>query len=164
MGFKDIQTFNSALLAKQIGRILTKPNQLVSKVLMAKYCKKDFVIETDVLKNASWYWQSIMSARYVLKGGSTRSVRDGKSIDILIDSWIPEYDDDKIKKVKPHNCELSTVDQLIHQGQWNTQILHEIFSKEEAEVVGRIPISATQKDDNLSGNTTGLGNTHQPWL
>ena len=33
LGFKDLEAFNKALLGKQVWRLLTKPNLLVSKVL-----------------------------------------------------------------------------------------------------------------------------------
>nr|XP_027096090.1 uncharacterized protein LOC113715987 [Coffea arabica] len=36
LGFKDLQAFNKALLGKQIWRLLTSPNLLMSKVLKAK--------------------------------------------------------------------------------------------------------------------------------
>ncbi|KAL3519842.1 hypothetical protein ACH5RR_017991 [Cinchona calisaya] len=105
MGFKDIQIFNSTILAKQIWRLLTRPNLLVSKVLRAKYYKGS-LMETEVPKNASWYWQSIMSFKDVLKDVLT----------IWLDSWIPEYVNGKIETMKPHNCDIFTIDQLIYQG------------------------------------------------
>lgn len=37
LGFRDLVDFNTALLAKQLWRVITKPNLLVSKVLRAKY-------------------------------------------------------------------------------------------------------------------------------
>ncbi|KAL3521938.1 hypothetical protein ACH5RR_014772 [Cinchona calisaya] len=37
LGFRDIQHFNVALLAKQLWRLITQPNLLVSKVFNSKY-------------------------------------------------------------------------------------------------------------------------------
>ncbi|XP_027166934.1 uncharacterized protein LOC113766966 [Coffea eugenioides] len=37
LGFKDLEAFNEALLAKQLWRIISFPNLLMSKVLRAKY-------------------------------------------------------------------------------------------------------------------------------
>ena len=56
LGFKEIQSFNRALLAKHIGRI-RKPNLLSSKVLKAKYFPNSRIQDCKVTKNASWFWQ-----------------------------------------------------------------------------------------------------------
>ena len=53
LGFKDLKAFNKALLGKQIWRILTKPNLLVSKVLKAKYFLKESILHCIPPKNAS---------------------------------------------------------------------------------------------------------------
>ncbi|XP_027150120.1 uncharacterized protein LOC113750327 [Coffea eugenioides] len=55
LGFKDFQSFNRVLLAKQIWRIIRNPNLLSSKVLKAKYFPKSCIQECIVPKNASWF-------------------------------------------------------------------------------------------------------------
>ncbi|XP_071933824.1 uncharacterized protein [Coffea arabica] len=44
LGFRDLEHFNTTLLAKQLWRILLKLNILVSKVLKAKYMRTDYVL------------------------------------------------------------------------------------------------------------------------
>ena len=39
LGFRDLHEFNLALLAKQLWRLLTRPNLLVSRIMKAKYFK-----------------------------------------------------------------------------------------------------------------------------
>lgn len=56
LGFKDLQMFNKAMLGKQIWRLITKPNLLVSKVLKAKYFPKDSIFKCKITKNSSWIW------------------------------------------------------------------------------------------------------------
>lgn len=53
MGFKDIQAFNRAMLAKRLWRILTKPNLLMSMVLKARHFKHNSSIDANAGWNAS---------------------------------------------------------------------------------------------------------------
>nr|XP_027062915.1 uncharacterized protein LOC113689326 [Coffea arabica] len=59
LGFKDLQLFNKALLAKQVWKLITQPNLLVSKVLKEKYYPKLSVFNSKVPQNASWIWRSL---------------------------------------------------------------------------------------------------------
>ena len=47
LGFRDLEAFNEALLAKQLSRILTSPNLLMSKVIRAKYLKDPNALENN---------------------------------------------------------------------------------------------------------------------
>lgn len=45
LGFKDLISFNKALLAKQSWRILTNPKSLLAKVLKGKYYPHDSFLQ-----------------------------------------------------------------------------------------------------------------------
>lgn len=62
--FRDLETFNLALLAKQCWRLLTMENTLVFKTLKAKYFHRGTFMTATIKSNASYTWQSIPGARY----------------------------------------------------------------------------------------------------
>ena len=62
LGFRDLKSFNLALLAKQGWRLQTNSSSLFSRVYKAKYFPNGDFVEAEVGKNASFAWRSIMAA------------------------------------------------------------------------------------------------------
>ena len=60
LGFRDLEKFNEALLAKQLWRILTNPDLLMSKVMKAKYLAQPQHWERDTPRAASWTWKAYL--------------------------------------------------------------------------------------------------------
>ena len=69
MGFRNLQAFNLALLAKQGWQILTHPNSLVARVYKAKYFTYDDILSSNIGSNPSYAWRSIHNSLRVLKEG-----------------------------------------------------------------------------------------------
>ena len=74
LGFRDLEAFNEALLAKQLWQIISHPNLLMSKVIKAKYLKDTNALETNPPQSASWTWKSIHSAWRLLQRGLRKRV------------------------------------------------------------------------------------------
>ncbi|KAL3521884.1 hypothetical protein ACH5RR_014718 [Cinchona calisaya] len=149
MGFRDIYYFNTALLAKQLWRLITFPNLLVSKVLKAKYWYKDDIFKTKVPNSASWFWQSIMSVREFLERGIRKRVGNGKTINIWEDRWIPNNEDGRLKTKMPDNFQVKLRNQLIRNFRWNKELIFQTFCREYVENILCIPISLAGRNDKL---------------
>lgn len=67
LGFREIQLFNQALLAKVAWRILTKPDSLLARVLKGKYCYNKHFLEVTTPTSFSHGWRGIMFGRDLLK-------------------------------------------------------------------------------------------------
>lgn len=147
LGFKDLQTFNKALLGKQIWRLITKPNLLVSKVLKAKYFPKESIFRCKITKNSSWIWQSLMSVREGIENGIRRKVGNGRNINICEDAWILDNTEGKITSCKPEGCKLRKVEDLISNFRWNYPIIFRTFNKKDADSILKIPISLAGSED-----------------
>lgn len=156
LDFKDLQMFKKALLAKQVWRILTSPNLLVSKVLKVKYFNKVSIFSCKVPKNSSWIWQSLMTARELVANGTRKKVGNGKSIKIWEDAWIPDSPNGKVSTTKPLNGGPERVEELICDFQWNRNLIFRTFNSMDAHRVLQIPISLSGREDcnfwTLSGN------------
>ena len=78
LGLRVLHEFNLALLAKQLWRILTKPNLLMNKVMKALSLWK---MESNGTN--SWCWKSLLRARELLEEGLRKRVGVGKSISLI---------------------------------------------------------------------------------
>ncbi|XP_071933588.1 uncharacterized mitochondrial protein AtMg00310-like [Coffea arabica] len=123
LGFRDLETFNLALLAKQNWRIITNPNLLVSKVLKAKYMKEENWIETQPPSTASWCWKSIHKGGELLQQGLWKRVGDGRTVRIWKDKWIPGSANGCVSNTRPSGCQLVYVDELIEDARWKSDLL-----------------------------------------
>ena len=78
MGFKEIEKFNDALLAKQVWRMLKNPESLCHRVFKAQFFPDCSILEANPLINGSYAWKSILSARDVVRKGMVWRIGDGK--------------------------------------------------------------------------------------
>lgn len=62
MGFRDLESFPVAILAKQVWRLLLEPESLCAKVLRARYYLDGNLLAAAKLKSGSSYsWQSVLA-------------------------------------------------------------------------------------------------------
>ena len=59
MGFKNLQAFNLAMLAKQGWRLISNPNSLVAQIFKARYYSHGDVFHAKLGSSPSYTWRSI---------------------------------------------------------------------------------------------------------
>ena len=90
MGFKEIEKFNDALLAKQVWRMLKNPESLCHRVFKAHFFPDCSILEANSSTNGSYAWKSILSARDVVRKGMVWRIGDGKTVSLKEDKWLPD--------------------------------------------------------------------------
>ena len=66
LGFRDLRSFNLALLAKQGWRLLTNSNTLFSQVYKAKYFPHCNFTKATLGRSPSYAWRSLMAAQNIV--------------------------------------------------------------------------------------------------
>ena len=89
MGFRNINAFNLAMLAKQAWRLLNQQNSLFFRVYKARYFPMCSFLEAKLGSNPSYVWRSILQARDVILIGSKWKVGSGNLVDIACHMWLP---------------------------------------------------------------------------
>lgn len=150
MGFRDIQNFNKATLAKQVWRFLNNKDSLIFKVFSSKYFLTGNMLEIPIPSKCSYAWRSILQSRDVIQKGTVWRVGDGRMIDIWSHNWLPDVgqsrmlsprNDARVEKV----CDLFYTNSKI----WDPRLIQHIFYPWEVEKIMRIHISAVNTKDTL---------------
>jgi ribonuclease HI len=158
MGFRDLHSFNLAMLSKQVWRLLDEPNSLCAKVLRAKYYPDGDVLKAGPKAGSSFTWQSIVAGIQAFKRGCIWRVGNGDKIDIWRDCWIPSSPNRKILTPRG-DCVLSRVEQLIDPilEVWDRDLIESIFNPLDASRILQIPLHTRGFDDFISWHGTKNG-------
>ncbi|CAN1825139.1 Uncharacterized mitochondrial protein AtMg00310 [Linum perenne] len=87
--FKDLETFNHALFAKQTWRLIQNPDLLLAQIYKAKYFPNSTLMQAGKGSNPSWGWRCILKGREITKVGHRWQVGDGVHINPFLDHWLP---------------------------------------------------------------------------
>ena len=78
LGFRDIEIFNLALLARQAWRVLDDPDSLSAQVLKAAYFPGSDLLGAELGSHPSQIWRAILDGRDILAQGIIRRIGDGR--------------------------------------------------------------------------------------
>ena len=134
MGFRDIHTFNLAMLAKQAWRLLHETPSLFYCVYKARNFPLCSFMDAKLGASQSVVWRSLLQAREVIREGFIWQVRNGQTIGINTHRWLPRpptFNNRADKSLKVAGLIDGTTNQ------WDRAKVHAIFDR----VQGRISYS-----------------------
>ncbi|XP_075651268.1 putative mitochondrial protein AtMg00310 [Castanea sativa] len=88
MGFRDLHSFNLAMLSKQAWRLIEDTQSLFYKVYKARYFPNGSFIKAELGSNPSFVWRSLLATRDILVAGSYWQVGDGRTIGDFSHKWL----------------------------------------------------------------------------
>lgn len=148
MGFRDLYSFNLAMLAKQVWRLIINPESLCARVLKAKYFPTGSILQASLKNGSSFNWQSIMKGLEVFKRGYIWRIENGTNVNIWTDPWVPSSPYRKV--ITPRGQTLiSKVYDLIEpsSGQWDENLISSIFNPVDVWRIMQIPLHTEGFDD-----------------
>ena len=151
MGFRDLRSFNLAMLAKQGWRLLHDHDSLLSQCFKARYFPRCHFLDAVDLPNSSYVWKSMVAALPILKSGCCWRVGNGVSIRVHKDKWIPNYPANKILHLAQEESEEWLVSELIDSVShcWMRDVIMSSFHREDAEAICNIHLSHRQVSDSV---------------
>ena len=85
MGFKEIDKFNDALLAKQVWIMINNPESLCYRVFKARFFLDCSILDAKESTIGSYAWKSILSVRDVIQKGMVWQIGNGQLIQLRED-------------------------------------------------------------------------------
>ena len=159
MGFKDITDFNTAMLGKQLWRLIEKPNSLFARVFKGRYYRNASPLEPIRSYSPSYGWRSIVSTRSLVSKGLIKRVGTGSSISVWNDPWLPTTRPRPANKNHHNLYPDLTVDSLINSTSrtWNSQAIRALVEPQDAKLIESLPLSRTQRIDRDGWHFTKIG-------
>lgn len=127
LGFRNIEAFNQALLAKQSWRLLKNPDLLVAHVFKARYFPFTNFLNSNVGYNPSFVWRSLHRVKRLLEKGLYWSIGSGRRVSVYGDKWLPRPS--SFKEVSPPilHEEAKVADLILENGHWNLDLIKKNF-------------------------------------
>jgi len=151
MGFKDLVAFNVAMLGKQGWQLQINEDSLVSRIFKARYYPNGTYLNAKLGHNPSFVWQSIFSAKVVVRQGARWKIGSGYNIPIVSEPWIGVGS--SITSVDPDMLALQpyTVGHLINRDEriWNEPLIRQIFANETTQNILNTPLHQQVQRDKL---------------
>ncbi|KAL6194550.1 hypothetical protein ACLB2K_035632 [Fragaria x ananassa] len=88
LGFRNLNDFNIALLAKQVWRLFSNPDSFCAKIIKGIYYPNCSILNAGKGSRASWAWTSLLEGKALIVEGSRWQIGNGCQVDIWSDRWI----------------------------------------------------------------------------
>ena len=143
MGFRNLQAFNLAMLAKQAWWVLTNPHSLAARILKVKYFPYGDILNASLSSSPFYNWRSIFQSLKVIKSGTSWRVGNGRLIHIWEDKWLPTPSTYKVVSPPREFGDFPMVSSLIDRETrwWKANVVRELFLPFEKEIILKIPLS-----------------------
>lgn len=90
MRFRDPHTFNLAMLAKQVWRLIHNTQSLFYQVYKVRYFPYCSFMSAELGNNPSFVWRSLLQAKDIIQAGSRWQIGDGATIGVSAHKWLTQ--------------------------------------------------------------------------
>lgn len=141
MGFKDLECFNQAMLAKQAEKILNSLQCLLARFLKSIYFVDGDFLSAPVGARPSYAWRSLFFGRELLQKRLKLRLGNGQRTKVWLDKWV----DDPIVGLRAPWIKNTTFDVNLRaeslidfeSRRWNQHKLSEVFVQGDVEIISR---------------------------
>ena len=159
LGFKELESFNLALLAKHWWRLIHNEQSLSFKILQSKYFPNQDPMQVMKDSRGSYLWHSLLEGRKVVEKRAFWKVGDGYRIDAWRDAWLnksPSFKPSPPDLIEPTALRVAN---LIDQDRriWKHDMIREIFTETDGTNISSIHLSREKIPNKLIWRSLTIG-------
>lgn len=145
LGFRRFGYFNQSLVAKQVWRIISKPDSLMAQIFKARYFRNQDIMEAGLGSNPSFVWRSMCWGRELIRRGLGWNIVNGRKIKAGMREWFASWFVEG-----PSTC--TVPEQLVEayidtEGQWIEGKIRKEYAAFEAEDILQVKICKEGGED-----------------
>lgn len=149
MGFRDISSFNQALVAKQGWRLIQNPESLAARIMKARYFREGNFLNASTGSNPSYIWRSLLWGRQVILKGYRWRIGNGMSVLIYRENWIQRPSTFQPFSAPKMSLEAKVAELIDKENRWKTEVIQQNFLKDNAEEILSIPLPRREMEDKV---------------
>lgn len=152
LGLRRMYDLNRAMVAKLGWQVISNPECLWVKAVIAKYLRNSSFLEYQRKADVSWIWQGVEKTRELIIRNLHWKVKNGRQTLIWQHPWVPHVGG-SIPKLKADvilpNPISHVVDLCDDTGHWREQDIRAWFEPDSAEAILRISRHSITEDDEI---------------
>ncbi|XP_012843491.1 PREDICTED: uncharacterized protein LOC105963619 [Erythranthe guttata] len=147
------------MLAKQVWRILTNPDLLLTRILRSRYFPTGDIWTAELGPRPSATWRSLVVARPFVRTGSRMRIGDGTTMSIWGNHSLMVNGNGQIFTKRPSHSFPNTVSDLIKTGTrtWNMNMIKDTFWPIDQARILAVPIGGCNVKDRIIWHLSNTG-------
>lgn len=151
LGFRPLYLANQALVCKLAWLVHTGSSYLWVSLCRAKYMHTVLGVSPASRPNSLWLWQGIVKASFFISQAACYLVKNGESIRLWLDPWIPNLEGFLPSPRDPYvdlDISLSVSDLMFfNPRRWNGPLIWQLFDDSSAEAILQLHLSLSNVSD-----------------
>ncbi|XP_010481009.1 PREDICTED: uncharacterized protein LOC104759828 [Camelina sativa] len=159
LGFRALEQFNDAMLAKQYWRLIHYPSSLMTWVIRGRYFRNKHPLQAKKPCSPSLAWRSIFSTKDIVEYGARWVIGSGCNVSVWRDPWIPDTQPRPANGRERFLHPNLMVNHLINPStkEWHLPILEEYMDPRDIQIILSMEISKSFKPDKLIWHYSSSG-------
>jgi ribonuclease HI len=158
LGFRDLEAFNKAVLAKQCWRVFKSPDSLAARLLKGCYFPTVGFLDAKSKNSDSFVWKSLNWGKELLVSGLRWRVGCGRDVRIYSDKWVPRPLSFRILSAPILGVEAKVEQLMLASGGWDISLIQSSFSPDDSKAILQIPLGLSRAGDSLMWHYDSTGN------